>query len=193
MEFNIFKNNYYFKKYYRLFKKYLDGLSNKRSEEYLYWTQTIWIIYNVSKANSWSLKVMHEMIHDFSKRSLKYDEIITDNFIENNIKENGRLGVGTLVKWYKEDNNVNKIDGVEKTIDYSERGMGQLFIEIKKDILIYQDEMMYIYYKNEWHSDEKCVICKYIITETLIDYLINEKRNIDIKKETQVSFELPFF
>jgi len=164
-----------------LFKKYLDGLSNKRSEEYLYWTQTIWIIYNVSKANSWSLKVMHEMIHDFSKRSLKYDEIITDNFIENNIKENGRLGVGTLVKWYKEDNNVNKIDGVEKTIDYSERGMGQLFIEIKKDILIYQDEIMYIYYKNEWHSDEKCVICKYIITETLIDYLINEKRKIDIK------------
>jgi hypothetical protein len=71
-----------------LFKKYLEGLSEKRSDEYLYWTHTIWIIYNVSKANGWSLKVRNELIHNFSKKSSKYNESETDNFIENNIKEN---------------------------------------------------------------------------------------------------------
>jgi len=87
-----------------LFKKYLNGLCIKRSDEYFYWTQTIWIIYNVSKCNYWSLKVRNEMIHEFSKKSIKYNESTTDNFIENNIKENGKLGVGTLILWYKEDN-----------------------------------------------------------------------------------------
>ena len=45
--------------------------------------------------------------------------------------------------------------------------------------MIYQEGKMYIYYKNEWHNDEKCELSRYIITETLIDYLINEKKGMD--------------
>ena len=108
-----------------LFNKYLKGLSEKRSNEYLYWTHVIWIIYNVSKVNKWSLKVRNEMIHNFSKRSSKYNECETDNFIENNIRDNGILGVGTLILWYKEDNklmnsrikDVNSKDYKEKILD----------------------------------------------------------------------------
>jgi hypothetical protein len=161
------------------FKKYLDGISERRSDEYLYWTQTIWIIHNVYKANNWSLKIRNEMIHEFSKRSSKYEESIVDNFIENNIRENGVIGVGTLILWYKEDNNIKKLEESEIIIDYSERGMGELFLKLKKDIIIYQEGKMYIYYKNEWYNDEKCELSRYIITETLIDYLINEKKEID--------------
>jgi hypothetical protein len=114
------------------FKKYLDGISERRSDEYLYWTQTIWIIHNVYKANNWSLKIRNEMIHEFSKRSSKYEESIVDNFIENNIRENGVIGVGTLILWYKEDNNIKKLEESEIIIDYSERGMGELFLKSVK-------------------------------------------------------------
>jgi hypothetical protein len=163
------------------FKRYLDGISERRSDEYLYWTQTIWIIHNVYKANNWSLKIRNEMIHEFSKRSSKYEESVVDNFIENNIRENGGIGVGTLILWYKEDNNIEKLEEYDIIIDYSERGMGKLFLKLKKDIMIYQEGKMYIYYKDEWHNDEKCEISRNIITETLIDYLINEKKEIDKK------------
>ena len=111
------------------FKRYLDGICERRSDEYLYWTQTIWIIHNVCKANNWSLKIRNEMIHEFSKRSSKYDESIVDNFIENNIRDNGIIGVGTLILWYKEDNKVDKLEDSEIIIDYSERGMGKLLLK----------------------------------------------------------------
>jgi hypothetical protein len=163
------------------FKRYLDGISERRSDEYLYWTQTIWIIHNVYKANNWSLKIRNEMIHEFSKRSSKYDESNTDDFIENNIRENGAIGVGTLILWYKEDNKKEKLEECDIIIDYSERGMGELFLKLKKDIMIYQEGKMYIYYKDEWHNDDKCEISRNIITETLIDHLINEKKEIDKK------------
>jgi phosphopantetheine adenylyltransferase len=160
-----------------LFKKYLEGLSEKKSDEYLYWSQTIWIIYNVSKANGWSLKVRNELIHNFSKKSSKYNESETDDFIENNIKENGTLGVGTLITWYKEDN--KELIKEDLIIDYSERGMALLFLKLNENILIYQDGLMYIYYKNEWRNDKKLDLCKYIISETLIDHIIKEKIKID--------------
>jgi len=163
------------------FKRYLDGISERRSDEYLYWTQTIWIIHNVCKGNNWSLKIRNEMIHEFSKRSSKYEESIVDNFIENNIRDNGGIGVGTLILWYKEDNNIEKLEEYDIIIDYSERGMGELFLKLKKDIMIYQEGKMYIYYKDEWQNDDKYEISRNIITETLIDYLINEKKEIDKK------------
>ena len=163
------------------FKRYLDGISERRSDEYLYWTQTIWIIHNVCKGNNWSLKIRNEMIHEFSKRSSKYEESIVDNFIENNIRDNGGIGVGTLILWYKEDNNIEKLEEYDIIIDYSERGMGELFLKLKKDIMIYQEGKMYIYYKDEWQNDVKYEISRNIITETLIDYLINEKKEIDKK------------
>jgi hypothetical protein len=50
------------------------------------------------------------------------------NFIENNIKENGKLGVGTLILWYKEDN--KELKSKDENSEYL-----FLFEEIKNKIL----------------------------------------------------------
>jgi hypothetical protein len=87
------------------FRKYIDGLSVERSDNYNYWTKIIWGIYNTSKENKWSATTRNQIIHTFSKKSSKYDEEIVDNFIENNIKDDKEgIGVGTIIQYYKEDN-----------------------------------------------------------------------------------------
>jgi len=168
------------------FKKYLKGLSNKRSDEYNYWKQVIWIINNVAKDNKWSIKERDELIHKFSSRSDKYNETETNEFIENNIKENGELGLGTLILWNKEDMN-------KEEIDYSERGMAELFLRHNPNTMISQEGNMYIYYNNEWHNDIRRTLCKYVVTDRLIYYIKIENDEIDkiLKKQLKEDNEDP--
>lgn len=173
---NINKNKIDWEK----FKEMVYGLKKERSDDYNEWKLVIWGIANVSRDNKWTSKTRNEIIHNFSKKSEKYDEYKVDYFIDNNIRDDkDGINVASIIDWYRKDNNINIVKKNNIIIDYSERGMGKLFIELKDDIMLYQDDILYIYYKNEWIIDKKGDICKYIIGETLIDYLINEKKDID--------------
>ena len=168
-----------------LFNKYLEGLSEKRSNEYLYWTHVIWIIYNVSKVNKWSLKVRNELIHNFSKRSSKYNECETDNFIENNIKENGILGVGTLILWYKEDN--KELNNHKKLLNellknnlrdydiakYIENKLGNVFV--CSDV---RNEIWYRYDNHKWVEDDGGYTLLKKISEEITEDVINLLKNL---------------
>jgi hypothetical protein len=68
-------------------KKYINGLSYTRADEYDYWTKVCWGIYNISKDNNWGMTKRNELIHLFSKKSDKYNEHEVDKFIEKNIKD----------------------------------------------------------------------------------------------------------
>ena len=160
------------------FRKYIDGLSVERSDNYNYWTKIIWGIYNTSKENKWSATTRNQIIHTFSKKSSKYDEEIVDNFIENNIKDDKEgIGVGTIIQYYKEDNPNEVIEKFD--IDMSERGMALLFIKFNKDIIIYQNGKLYIFIKNEWKEDNEMLISKNFISEYLINYMLKEKIKLD--------------
>jgi len=164
------------------FKTYVNGLSIKRSDLYDDWTKIVWGIYNVAQHNKWGTKTTHELIHNFSKISKVYDEEKVYNFIQNHIREdkNG-VGVGTIIKYYNEDNpEIN--DNFE--IDYTERGMGELYYKYNKKDFIFQDENVYIYYNNEWHNDKGRYISKNCIYIYLEDYL-KKKINIITKNETE--------
>ena len=160
------------------FRKYIDDLSVERSDNYNYWTKVIWGIYNTSKENKWSATTRNQIIHTFSKKSSKYDESFVDEFIQNNIKDDKEgIGVGTIINYYKEDNPneiIGKID-----IDMSERGMALLFIKFNKDIIIYQNGNLFIYFKNEWKEDIETLISKNVISEFLINFILKEKIKLD--------------
>jgi hypothetical protein len=170
-------------------KKYIKGLNNERSDNYNEWKLVVWGIANICRDNKWSGKIRNELIHEFSKKSEKYDEYNVDNFIDNNIKDDKEgINMGSIVRWYNEDNVETKKKKII-IIDYSERGMAELFLELKSDIIIYQEDIIYVYYKNEWIIDKKGEICKYIIGHILIEYLIKEKSLIDEKINKLLKYE----
>ena len=87
-------------------KKYLNGLKEERSDNYYEWTLVVWCIANICRDNKFSSKIRNELIHDFSKKSSKYNEYNVDNFIDKSIRdEKGGLNLGSLIRWYKIDNN----------------------------------------------------------------------------------------
>jgi len=160
------------------FRKYIDDLSVERSNNYNYWTKVIWGIYNTSKENKWSATTRNQIIHTFSKKSSKYNESVVDEFIENNIKDDKEgIGVGTIIQYYKEDNPNEVIGKID--IDMSERGMALLFIKFNKDIIIYQNGKLFIFFKNEWKEDNETLISKNVISEYLINFMLKEKIKLD--------------
>jgi len=96
-------------------KKYLNGLKDKRSDNYDEWKIIIWGIANICRDNKWSSKIRNELIHEFSKKSEKYDVYRVDDFIDNHIKDvcDG-IGIGTIIKFYNEDNEFYKNNEIKK-------------------------------------------------------------------------------
>jgi hypothetical protein len=91
------------------FKKLVYNLNVKRSNDYDNWKLVVWGISNVSRDNKWSLEIRNEIIHEFSKKSEKYDKSKVDFFIDNNIKDiKDGINVGSIVEWYRIDNNIIK-------------------------------------------------------------------------------------
>lgn len=105
-----------------ILKEYLNGLKEERYDNYEYWSKIVWGIANISRDNNWTLTIRNELIHEFSKKSSKYDENRVNDFINNNIKkiENG-IKIGTIIEYYKEDNEgeiIKKSNEKEITLDY---------------------------------------------------------------------------
>lgn len=74
------------------------------------WRDTTWAIMNVSAMNKYVRKG-NNLIHEFSKQSNKYDEDAVEDFIQNSKAQEDGFGLGTLMKYLKESNEVvfNKI------------------------------------------------------------------------------------
>jgi len=159
---------------------YLEGLSEERSNNYESWTRVVWCINNICKSNNYSMRIRNELIHNFSKKSIKYEEIKVDDFIENHIKEeNGVLGVGSLIMWYNEDNNEDKLlNQILKNrvrdsdmAKYIKEKLGERFVcaDIK-------NEIWYRFERNRWVEDEG-------------GYTILNKISNEIPKEVEIKLE----
>ena len=61
-----------------------------------------------------------------------------------------------------------------KTVDFSERGIAELYYKLEGKNLHYQGGIMYIYHQNEWRLDERGEIWNYKISHTLTDFLIDD-------------------
>lgn len=165
------------------FRKYIDGLSVERSDNYNYWTKVIWGIYNTSKENKWSATTRNQIIHTFSKKSSKYDESIVDEFIENNIKDDKEgIGVGTIINYYKEDNPTKNIDKknyeLMKFCNNDNEASIHLFNLLKDKFKSCNGRLFYLD-KNIWVCDEEMinnVVLQYVMNSNI--YLSNDKNKI---------------
>jgi len=154
-------------------KEYLDGLSENRSDNYEEWKKVVWGISNICKDNKWSSKVRNELIHEFSKKSGKYDVYRVDDFIDNHIKEVVYgIGIGTIIKLYNEDNK-RKI-----TLDYILKNRLR-----DNDIAIYIKQILgekyvctdinrniwYIYENHRWNEDENGITLYKEISKKVVE------------------------
>ena len=68
--------------------KIIERLSNNRADDYNSWISVIWCIINISQREKITKRKMNELIHQFSRKSNKYDETEVDDIIDANIKNN---------------------------------------------------------------------------------------------------------
>jgi len=169
-------------------KKYLNGLSKERSNNYSYWTKVLWGIPNIGYANKWSLKIKYELMHEFSKKSEKYDEIEVDNFIENNIKDDKYgIGVGTIIEWYREDNKDENNNEMIKTIlnnrirdydiaKYIKTKIGDIFVCIN-----IESNIWYKFENHKWVQDDGGYTLLKIISDIIpldVEIILNKLKKI---------------
>jgi phage/plasmid-associated DNA primase len=168
-------------------KKYLNGLSTERSDNYSSWTKVVWGINNVCHSNNWSLKIRNELIHDFSKKSNKYNESEVDNFIVNNIKNinnfNG-VGIGSIINWFKEDS--NEITDLHTPL-FTTGLIAEYFKQKYSDNFIVSDEILYFYNGIYWERDDKNhsylnIFINSVFSKHLNEYAVKKlKDNLDDK------------
>ena len=90
---------------YDEFEEIIHGISENNSDNYQNWTEICWGIYNVGIHNKWDDIKISQLIHDFSKKSKKYDYNSVNLFINNSIqkRENG-IGLNKIKKYFRLDN-----------------------------------------------------------------------------------------
>jgi len=90
---------------YDEFEEIIYGISESNSDNYQNWTEICWGIYNVGIHNKWDTIKISQLIHDFSKKSKKYDYNSVNLFIDNSIqkRENG-IGLNKIKKYFRLDN-----------------------------------------------------------------------------------------
>jgi hypothetical protein len=82
----------------------INGFPNEFSDPYDTWTKIVWGIYNISSENKYLKKYGNKLIHDFSKKSLKYDSESVDDFISKCKYDDIGIHYGTLIQMLKEEN-----------------------------------------------------------------------------------------
>lgn len=81
------------------------GLKATRGDGYESWKSVSWGIANIASQNGYKRKG-NNLIHEFSKQSYKYDEDKVEEFIEKSGNRDDGFGLGTLLMFLKEDNEV---------------------------------------------------------------------------------------
>ena len=84
-------------------KKVVGNLCDKRADSYGDWTRVCWAIFNVAHSNGFKKKGIN-LIHTFSRNSVKYDEFTVQRFINQITFREAGLGLGYLLDCLKTDN-----------------------------------------------------------------------------------------
>lgn len=80
-----------------LFREVLESLGAERAHSYDDWKRVCWAVGSIDRKFGWDNL---EFLHNFSKKSTKYDEDETENSYN---EANGSIGLGSLWFWLKED------------------------------------------------------------------------------------------
>lgn len=73
---------------YTKLSKILERLSSKRADDYNDWLNVVFCIMNISQKEKIPKRKMYELIHQFSKKSSKYNETEVDDKIDINLNNN---------------------------------------------------------------------------------------------------------
>jgi len=146
--------------------------------KYKNWLNLCFCIYNEYNGENEGYKLLIKLCSKLSN----YNE--NECFIQynKNTKKSidKKVKIGTLRHLYYEYFGDKKPKIYENIgIDYTEKGMSELFLKLKKDVIVYQEDNLYIYYNNEWRRDKKGDLCKYVINNTLIYYILNEIKKLN--------------
>ena len=114
-----------------------------------------------------------EQIRTISKKSNKYDENGFNNLF-NNFVNNGSMKMGTLNYYARLSNETEYIKLMGYTTknfnkffnDLTDDGFAQLVFDNIGDDFIYQDDNLYIYFKDKWYKNNR-VLCKKVISAFL--------------------------
>lgn len=84
-------------------KKIVAGLRDVRADEYQDWIRVCWAKNNLSVFNDFKRKGKN-LIHKFSQRSMKYNDIDVERFYDSIPYRKDGLGLGFLLSCLKHDN-----------------------------------------------------------------------------------------
>lgn len=137
-----------------------------------------------------------EYIRHISMKSSKYDNEGFDNIFKN-FSNNGSHRMGTLNYYARMSNESEYIKVMGYTDnkfnkffnDLTDDGFADLIFENIGNDFVYQDEIIYVYYKNSWHENHKN-LCKSVISTFLqttlnkmLSILSNDKVNAEDDKQ----------
>jgi hypothetical protein len=151
---------------------------------YKNWLDLCFCIYNEYNGNNDGYKLLIKLCSKLSN----FDE--NECFEQYNkktkkiINKDKQVRLGTLRHKYFDyypENRQKKELNENIRIDYTERGMANLFIKLKGECIVYQEDSLYIYYNNEWIYEKKGDLCKYVIGNILINHICNEIQKLNIR------------
>ena len=147
--------------------------------KYKNWLNLCFCIYNEYNGENEGYKLLIKLCSKLSNYNENECFIQYNKYTKKSIDK--KVKIGTLRHLYFEyfpDKKPKIYENID--IDYTEKGMSDLFLKLKKNVIVYQEDNLYIYYKNEWRQDKKGDLCKYVISNTLIFYILNEIKNLNI-------------
>jgi hypothetical protein len=147
--------------------------------KYKNWLNLCFCIYNEYNGENEGYKLLIKLCSKLSNYNENECFIQYNKYTKKSIDK--KVKIGTLRYLYYEyfpDKKPKIYENIE--IDYSEKGMSELFLKLKNNLIVYQEENLYIYYNNEWRHDKKGDLCKYVISNTLIFYILSEIKKLNI-------------
>jgi len=120
----------------------LDELINKLSEEisdnYDTWSKVVWGIYNISIENNYNKKHGDKLIHTFSKKSIKYNFELVNDFIQKLNYTEGGINYGTIIQMLKDEDTTSYVSICKKM-----NVINNSYIKVKERFEINKFKVMY--------------------------------------------------
>ena len=123
-----------------------------------------------------------EFAREISQKADNYSDEGFDNVWQNN--SNDSLTMGTLNYYARESDEKAYLQlfaqkDTASIIDCTDKALADKFFEIAGDNFVFNDEKMYVYYKNKWIVDAKCHIARHMFMETMNEYVMNMMQEVN--------------
>jgi len=158
----------------------INGLSIELSDSYDTWTTIVWGIYNIATENKYLKKYGKKIIHDFSKKSLKYDSELIDDFISKCKYDETGINYGTLIQMLKQEDTMLYISIVKKM-----NVINNSYLKVKERFEINKFKVMYPLAFCIVKEDEDLEMCKRTTFKESFEnvYYYEETRSIETGKK----------